>query len=405
MRYAYIKPNNAVRELKRVGIPPKEIPEGGSDAYVGHFLDVAKGCHCMIISEHLYPYEDEVLKTGNIAAYSYCIRPSLRKISKRFVNAPFTALPIRLWIALRTYHKLVRFKPDVLLSWSASFSLWASYLASKTLSIPFIYSRHSRFVNFNEAWFKKIIDVIDKFIIRRADVVIVHGPYMKKQMRAINVLPQRVIEFNWSFKHFFTENKNPAPSFFPRDWKQKKIILFIGRLETRKGVFDLLEACKNIFMISNECALAYAGSGGAFDLLQEKIKTLKLESRVKLLGMIPHDQIPYLIRDCYIVVTPSRSEFSEGRCMAAMEGLVMGKPVIAPSNGPFPFLVNDYHNGLLFHQDSTNALYHKIRQIVDDKELYARLTKGAEETGKALVKAKINFSKAVREAIKMSNIY
>lgn len=404
MRYAYIKPNNAVRELKRVGIPPIRIPEGGPDAYVGHFLDVANGCPCLIISEHLYPQKDEVLKNGNTAAYSYCIRPSLGKIGKRFANVPFISLPVRLWIALRIYHKLVRFKPDVLLSWSASFSLWASCLASKTLSIPFIYSRHSRFVKFDEAWFKKIIDVMDKFIIRRADAIIVHGPYMKKQMRAVKVLPKRVIEFNWSFKHFLTEIKNSAPSFFPSEWKQKKIILFIGRLEARKGVFDLLEACIKILKTSNECALAYAGSGGAFDPLQVKIMALKLESRVKLLGMIPHDQIPYLIRDCYIVVTPSRSEFSEGRCMAAMEGLVMGKPVIAPNNGPFPFLVKDYKNGLLFHTDSTDALYNKIRQIVNDNELYAQLKKGAEKTGKDLTKAKINFSKAVITAIKKANI-
>jgi glycosyltransferase involved in cell wall biosynthesis len=120
--------------------------------------------------------------------------------------------------------------------------------------------------------------------------------------------------------------------------------------------------------------------------------------------MIPHDQIPYLIRDCYVVVTPSRSEFSEGRCMAAMEGLVMGKPVIAPGSGPFPFLVKDNQNGLLFHPDSTDSLYKRINQIVKDKELYAQLKKGAEETGKSLTEAKTNFSKAVVTAMKMAKI-
>jgi glycosyltransferase involved in cell wall biosynthesis len=404
MRYAYIKPNNAVRELKRIGIPPTCIPEGGPDAYVGHFLDVVGGFPSLIISEHLYPQKDEVLKNGNTAAYSYCISPSFGEIAKRFANARFISLPIRLWTALRIYYKLVRFKPDLILVWSAFLPLWATYLASKTLAIPLIYSRHSRLVESKEAWFKKLIEVIDKFIIQHAAAVIVHGPFLKKQMLEINVLPQRIIEFNWSFKHFFSNEKNSAHTFYPDEWKQKKIILFIGRLEARKGVFDLLEACIKILKTSNECALAYAGSGGAFDPLQVKIKALKLESRVKLLGMIPHDQIPYLIRDCYIVVTPSRSMFNEGRCMATMEGLVMGKPVIAPNYGPFPFLVKDYKNGLLFHTDSTDALYNKIRQIVNDNELYAQLKKGAEKTGKDLTKAKINFSKAVITAIKKANI-
>jgi glycosyltransferase involved in cell wall biosynthesis len=81
----------------------------------------------------------------------------------------------------------------------------------------------------------------------------------------------------------------------------------------------------------------------------------------------------------------------------------MGKPVIAPNRGPFPFLVKDYQNGLLFHQDSTDALYDKIWQIVNDNELYAQLKKGAVETGKSLAEAEINFSKAVAMAIKMAN--
>jgi glycosyltransferase involved in cell wall biosynthesis len=405
MRYAYIKPNNCVHELKRLGIPPKEIPEGGPDAYVGHFLEVADGFPCLIISEHLYPQKDEVLKKGNVEAYSYCIRPSFGKIGKRFGNVPFISLPLRIWIALRIYYKLVRFKPDFLLSWTASFSLWASYLASKNLSVPFIYSRHTRFVKFDEAWFKKVIDGIDKYIIRQAEAIIVHGPYIKKEMLSIKVKPQKIIEFNWSFKHFFEAKKNPEPSFCLDDWKSSKIILFVGRLEARKGVFDLLAAYQKILRASNECTLAYAGSGGAYDALCEKIKALELESRVRLLGMVPHNQLPHIIRDCYIVVTPSRSVFAEGRCMATMEGLVLGKPVIAPNNGPFPFLVKDHQNGLLFHPDSVEDLYRKINKVINDDELYARLKKGAEETAEILVKASVNFSNAVSTAFKKAAIY
>ena len=405
MRFAYIKPNNAVRELKRIGIPPTCIPEGGPDSYVAHFLDVAGGFPCLIISEHLYPQKDEVLKKGNTEVYSYCIRPSFGKNGKRFYDVPLISLPLRLWIALRIYYKLVRFKPDVLLSWTASFSLWASYLASKTLSVPFIYSRHTRFVQFDEAWFKKIIDGIDKYIIRRVKAIIVHGPYIKKEMLSIKVMPEKIIEFNWSFKHFLAANKNPEPSFFLDAWKSSKIILFIGRLEARKGVFDLLAAYQKLLRASNECMLAYAGSGGAYDALYEKIKAHELEGRVRLLGMVPHNQLPHIIRDCYIVVTPSRSVFAEGRCMATMEGLVLGKPVIAPNNGPFPFLVKDHQNGLLFHPDSVEDLSIKINKVVEDDELYARLKKGAEETAKILVKAPVNFSKAVLMAFKKVAIY
>ena len=91
--------------------------------------------------------------------------------------------------------------------------------------------------------------------------------------------------------------------------------------------------------------------------------------------------------------------------MATMEGLVLGKPVIAPNNGPFPFLVKDKQNGLLFHPDSVEDLSIKINKVVEDDELYARLKKGAEETAKILVKAPINFSKAILMAFKKVEIY
>ena len=57
-----------------------------------------------------------------------------------------------------------------------------------------------------------------------------------------------------------------------------------------------------------------------------------------------------------MVVTPTQSQFPEGRCMATMEGLVMGVPVIAPNFGPFPFLVKHGENGLLFEPDSSHDI-------------------------------------------------
>ena len=42
---------------------------------------------------------------------------------------------------------------------------------------------------------------------------------------------------------------------------------------------------------------------------------------------------------------------------------------------------------------------------MDSNALYARLKKGAEDTGKILMKASVNFSKAVVAAFKKADIY
>ena len=72
MRYAYVKPNNAVREITRVGIRPEALLEGGPDAYVAHFSKNVGKNPCLILSTHGHePQEDEVYKEKNVVAISY----------------------------------------------------------------------------------------------------------------------------------------------------------------------------------------------------------------------------------------------------------------------------------------------------------------------------------------------
>ena len=52
--------------------------------------------------------------------------------------------------------------------------------------------------------------------------------------------------------------------------------------------------------------------------------------------------------------------------MSVMEGLVMGLPVIAPNFGPFPYLVKDRVNGLLYVPDSVEQLGRTIDLLLDD---------------------------------------
>ena len=78
---------------------------------------------------------------------------------------------------------------------------------------------------------------------------------------------------------------------------------------------------------------------------------------------MPHENLADLICESTVVVTPTQSQFPEGRCMATMEGLVMGIPVIAPDFGPFPYLVKHNVNGLLYKPDSVNDLQNKLFKI------------------------------------------
>ena len=114
-----------------------------------------------------------------------------------------------------------------------------------------------------------------------------------------------------------------------------------------------------------------------------------------MLGRIPHGELVGLLKKAKVLVTPTQGHFPEGRCMSAMEGLVMGVPVIAPDFGPFPYLVHHEVNGLLYETNSVEALKRRIQQIVEDDRLYEELRAGAQLTAKQLIRPSLTFGEAI----------
>lgn len=397
MRYAYLKQNNAVQELKRVSRDCSRLPEGGPDAYVAHFLHVVGSNPALLLSIRSESPDGEFFSFKNIKAKTYNWFPK-RQLEKNVTvrRSPIITLWLRFSVSIKIFLNLFRFNPDVVLCWAIFLPLWASYLSAFLRKSKFIYCRHTSFDIYDQSLFKRFIKFIDIWIIKRASKVIVHGPYLKKQALDVGVMADRLIEFNWSFSDLpeiyeVKKNRNISKN-------QKKIVLFIGRLELYKGIFDLLDACEQRLKSDDNVMLKYAGVGAGFDLLLKQIEKRGLSDKVVLLGMVPHENLAEQILESYLVITPTQSIFPEGRCMATMEGLVMGVPVIAPDFGPFPFLVKHGENGLLYEPDSVCDLSIKIHSLLDNISLYESLCEGARRSSKALRTQGPNFSEAVKLA-------
>lgn len=149
--------------------------------------------------------------------------------------------------------------------------------------------------------------------------------------------------------------------------------MFVGRIEEQKGVFDLLDACEEVLTDMPDVFLVYIGKGSVHEELQRRSERMGLKDKVRLLGYVNHDQIVGVMRRCFVVVAPTRKEFPEGRCMSAMEGMVMGLPVVAPDFGPFPYLVQDNVNGLLYKPNSRDDLRDKIILLLTGNDRYIRI--------------------------------
>lgn len=106
-------------------------------------------------------------------------------------------------------------------------------------------------------------------------------------------------------------------------------ILFAGRVERSKGVFDLLEVCERLNgLAKGRFVFDVCGSGGALDELRTIVDANGANERFKLHGKLPRPRLLEFYAQCHLVIVPTRSDFCEGLPMVCAEAVLAGRPVV-----------------------------------------------------------------------------
>jgi glycosyltransferase involved in cell wall biosynthesis len=151
-----------------------------------------------------------------------------------------------------------------------------------------------------------------------------------------------------------------VPAFLPLP-RNSITVGFIARLETRKGVLDLLDAWPQVASADPRAQLVIAGRGPLEDAVHDRSNQL---DRVTFLGY--RDDVPALLQRCDLVVVPSHWE---GFGLIAAEAMAAGKPVIASSASSLPEIVRDGQEGLLVPPGQPDALASAILRLIRDSDL------------------------------------
>jgi glycosyltransferase involved in cell wall biosynthesis len=127
---------------------------------------------------------------------------------------------------------------------------------------------------------------------------------------------------------------------------------YAGRLVAEKGVADLIRA----FALPDlpcDAHLRVAGEGGQRAALQDLARELEVESRVTFVGLV--DDMPEFWRGCDVGAVPS-SQAIESFCLAAVEAMASGCPVVATAVGALPEIVRDAATGWLVEPGNVAGL-------------------------------------------------
>ncbi len=223
-----------------------------------------------------------------------------------------------------------------------------------------------------------------RLIFKRADRIQAISNYLAdfaKRYGAIcpiEVVPNGVSLENFQFTIFNFQKKSQNPN--------AKIIITTSRLVHKNGLDTLICAIPELHKLKiKNCKLKILGSGPDELKLKQLVRDLRVENYIEFLGHIDPEKIPEYLAKADIFVRPSRSE---GLGSSFLEAMAAGLPVIGTAVGGIPdFLKNpsvssgQVATGLLAKVDDPKDLAEKMKILLTDSKLYARLS----ENGRKLV--------------------
>jgi glycosyltransferase involved in cell wall biosynthesis len=168
----------------------------------------------------------------------------------------------------------------------------------------------------------------------------------------------------------FFDEKNciQIPTFTETHTFNNKIgdyVLFVGRIEEEKGIFDLVKAMENtkyIVKIAGKSSTGYDKE--IINYIQKKgIKNIELIGHQNL------EQLKILYSNANCVVVPSLCY--DNMPNVALEAMSYSRPLIVSDIGSMKELVINGENGYLFEAGNLNDLKEKIIKIIeDDTEMF-----------------------------------
>jgi phosphatidylinositol alpha-mannosyltransferase len=156
----------------------------------------------------------------------------------------------------------------------------------------------------------------------------------------------------------------------------KPTILFVGRLEPRKGVQVLLRSFQSLKRKVPDLRLVVVGDGSMRKELTRWAKDHHLED-VLFEGFKPRDLLPAYYHRADVFCAPSIENESFG--ITLLEGMAAARPVVATEGNGSQTLGEDGRTGRVVAAGDPVALTEALEQLLTDRALAERLGDAARE--------------------------
>ena len=152
-------------------------------------------------------------------------------------------------------------------------------------------------------------------------------------------------------------------------------ILFVGRLVTRKGVDDLLDAFSLVLREVPDAELEIVGDGPERQKSEELAVSLGIQNHVHFFGTLVGKELYQRYSQCTVFVMPSKTMRGdvEGFGTVFLEAGLFAKPSVGTYSGGIPEAVIDGQTGVLIKEGDIVSLRDALVRLLQDKESSAQL--------------------------------
>jgi len=210
-----------------------------------------------------------------------------------------------------------------------------------------------------------------KYLAKKSNLICtVSNSEKKRIVEYYGITPEKIDVIHHGVQNIFQPVDQYSPNFIKEIRSRYKLpkdfLLYVGRLNVRKNISNLLYALP--LLCNKEIPLVIVGAyDWKKDDVERIISKLKIRSRIIFTGPVLEEELAGIYSLAKLFCFPS---FEEGFGLPPLEAMASGVPVVVPDSSSIPEICGDAGNYVDAH--SPKNIASMIDLLLTDKELYQK---------------------------------
>ena len=378
------------------------FPKYKGDYYGSFVFDeakmlVKKGFEVHVVTQHNQgiPYE-ELMDGIHVHRFKW-LEPKEFKALVHFTGLidNFRLITYVISLFLNLMWVIKKYKINVIHSHSVIPTGFIGVIVAKIMGRPVFVTAHGMDINnFEEkTFFKRLI----QFSLNNCNKTIAVSKNLALKMISFGVTEDKIIILRNAVdtNRFKPTNNQKIREIYNINNKDI-LILFVGYLDTFKGIFELINAFYKIQHDNKNVKLMIVGTGPKEHEIKDKVIKMNLKNSITFTGNLKPEEIPDYYPAADIFALPSHTE---GLPLVVLEAMSCGLPIIASNVGGIPEVVNEGKNGFLISPKNEEILTEKLRILIKNTQLRKQFAKKSAE----IIENEFDITKKINRLINLYN--